>query len=441
MLLNNRKALIRFFTPLILETIFTTAAPMVLNMMVGTISNSSLTAISMVNTVLAVLNALFALFSTGTGVLVARQIGASDPVDAANVAEQSILFSTVSCTLFSLLCIVCASPLLRLFMPTAEQQLLDEGVLYLRLMLVSFPFLTMQNVITGILRGTGNSRTPMIFNMGSNVLLLLLAYILINRMGLGVWGAGMPYIIARVICAGLLLILLCKTHNSLPFRPRNMLRPRFSVLKRLLRMGASISVEGILVQLGYLVAGSLTVGLGTQNATIYNVASSVYSFGNIPANICMAAIPAITGQYLGAKDVRKARSCVWITWAVSITTCFLIAFGSALFGEKMCSLYSSDPEVIQQSARLLWLLIPVNLMAHTINSVDPGLRAGGDSPYVMWSSTVGVWCIRIPLTYLFCYVMDLSVFGIFLANGISFIYRIVRGVWRLHGVKWIHEAM
>ena len=79
----------------------------------------------------------------------------------------------------------------------------------------------------------------------------------------------------------------------------------------------------------------------------------------------------------------------------------------------------------------------LNIPASSINSVDPQLRAGGDVRYVMLVTLSAVWLIRLPLTYLFCFVWDWGVPGIFIGNSISLYYRAVMGLIRRRGDKWL----
>ena len=88
-----------------------------------------------------------------------------------------------------------------------------------------------------------------------------------------------------------------------------------------------------------------------------------------------------------------------------------------------------------------WLLLVLNIPASSINSVDPQLRAGGDVRYVMLVTLSAVWLIRLPLTYLFCFVWQWGVPGIFLANSISLYYRTIMGLLRRRGDKWLSKKV
>ena len=111
------------------------------------------------------------------------------------------------------------------------------------------------------------------------------------------------------------------------------------------------------------------------------------------------------------------------------------------FGTPISSIYSNDPATIAESARLIWILIFMNTTGMSINAIDPQLRAGGDVKYVMITTLIAVWGIRLPLTYFMCFHWNFGVLGIFLANTISLVFRVITGLVRYCGSKWMYKKV
>lgn len=121
----------RFTLPVVAENVLTIFIGLLFSRIISTISASALAAIGMSNTVMAVVSALFSVVTTGAAVLVSRQIGAQDGLGAAEeTIEQSLFLALVSSLALTALCMLTAQPMLRLLMPTAEDQLFDEAVRY-----------------------------------------------------------------------------------------------------------------------------------------------------------------------------------------------------------------------------------------------------------------------------------------------------------------------
>jgi len=112
-----------------------------------------------------------------------------------------------------------------------------------------------------------------------------------------------------------------------------------------------------------------------------------------------------------------------------------------VFAAPLSGIYSADPDVIALSSKLMWILIVMGLPAVSINAIDAQLRAGGDVKYVMMSTMTGVWLIRLPLTYLFCFVWDFGVLGIYGANTIALYYRAMLGLLRHRTDKWLTKKV
>ena len=91
-----------------------------------------------------------------------------------------------------------------------------------------------------------------------------------------------------------------------------------------------------------------------------------------------------------------------------------------------------------QSAKVLWVWLLFDLPGVAINVNDPILRTGGDTKMVMAETAAPVWGVRIPLTWLFCYVLGTwGAAGVVLANVISVIIRAIVGQMRIRGGKWL----
>ena len=327
---------------------------------------------------------------------------------------------------------------MRLLMPAADAVMFTEATRYFRVLMVSLPFYVLHGVLSSVCRATGDSRNPLLVAIFMNVAQLALGYLLIILLPLEEIGAGLAYVGCRALGAGLMLLLLCRDHRHFSLQLRNLCRPRPAVFARILRIGIPVSVESLFVQVGYLLANSMAIALGTFEAGVYQVLTTINTFPGVPQTICATVAMSAVGHLLGARQpdlAKKAGRLIWLCGiGITAALCLLVI----LIGAPFAGLYSSDPATVQATASLTWVLLVLDIAAVSINAIDPQLRAGGDVRYVVVVTLSAVWLIRLPLSYLFCFVMDLGVLGIFLANTISLYYRAVLGFLRHCGVKWIH---
>jgi len=424
-----------FTVPVILENILTVAITMVFATYVGKLSSSSLAAMGTVNTIISVLTSLFHLTTTGASVLVARLVGAGDQWGSSIAVEQSLGFTGLSSGLLCLLFAVFATPVIRLIIPTAEPQLFEETVLYFRMLVISFPFYLLYLICCNILRAAGSSTVPMLVSIFLNVSHIIFCAVVVTSTDLGLFGLGLAFIICRIAAAAIVAFFLFKNH-SFHLSVKHIFKPDFPMLKRILNIGLPDAAANVCVQLGYMVANSMIVGLGTAEATVFQVVNQAHPFCSIPQTICSALTIPFVGQALGEKNIPKARKNTNTILLIGFIASVVLSLILMALGPIATSLFSNDSEIIRESADILWLLLVFNIFGITINTIDPALKTGGDAKFTMIVSSLAVWLIRIPLTYLFCYVWPLGVHGIFYANYVNLLVRAAAGLLRYRGSKW-----
>lgn len=432
---------LRFVVPVILENCLTIFIGMAVSMVISGISPSALAAIGMANTIVTVIVAFFSVITSSVSILVARQVGAGENEDAADSIEQSTFIALFSSLALTVLFVAFATPLLKLVMPTAEEVMFLEAVRYFRVVMISIPFYILYSVFAGACRALGNSKVPMYTALAMNISQLIFAWLTINVMGLNEIGAGIALIVCRFVGAAMLFYTLMKDRRRFVLKVKKMLVPKFSVCRRLVRIGLPTCFEMIFVQLGYMLANSMSIALGTFESGVYQIINTINSFTGVPQGICSVIAMSAVGHLLGRKSYKDAKKAGWMIWGLGLSAGAVLGLLAMAFGVPFCGLYSSDPATVNESARLLWILLFMNATGCSINVIDPQLRVGGDVKWVMTCTLLAVWLIRLPLTYFMCFRWDMGVLGIYLANTISLAFRMLMGIIRYCGNKWMYKKV
>lgn len=441
--MKNRELdqIMRFTAPVALENLLAQVIAMLVPAFVGGISGSALAGGGLVNTAITMYTAVFSLMTVGGAVLLARSIGANDREAAAHVTEQSILLATIVSIVMMVASLIAAEPIMRILMPAAEDQMFYEGVVYFRYMMISFPALIIHSVVTALLRAAGNSRGPMLATTVLNVIQVVAAAVLIRELGAGIAGAGLSYVVARGIGMVMVLVMILRYHGNFRIRVARLFKPHLPTWWRMIRVGTPNTLESLMVQAGYLTANSMIVGLGTHQATVYQVTNTLYGFAAYPQGICGPILISFVGQALGAGMVDKAKKTLWGIYSVGMVASLVISLAVALLVDPLSRFYTSDPLVLEECRTTIWFMFVLCIPAMSINAMDPGLRTGGDSKWIMAYTVFAVWCIRIPLTWLFCYHFNGGVVGLFVANTISLIFRALCSQFRFHTGRWLHSEV
>ena len=146
----------------------------------------------------------------------------------------------------------------------------------------------------------------------------------------------------------------------------------------------------------------------------------------------------LIGNLLGAKRYDEAKKCQRRLLAVSLTAAVTLGLCMAIFSYPLSGLYTKDETVQRECVKVMWLMIGYAFFGLLINLNDPILRVAGDMRYVMGYTVLLVWGLRLPFTWLFCYVLDMGAFGVQLANIVSLVARAAAGVLRIRRGKWVY---
>ncbi len=435
--LRDKHPTLNFVLPVMLECLLSTGAGLIFSWLIGGISGSALTTIGLGNQVVNLIVGTATMLVTGSSILCARLLGAGDRLEASKVVEQTLTLSVLSSVAVTALCLIFAHPMMDLLMPNAEPAVLAEGISYFRVLILSLPAVFLINAANSALRASGDGRSPMFVTFTQCGLQLIFAWIFLRVMGMDVMGAGLVYLLSRLLGTALSAVILLHSpryHLNL----RNALKPNFAIYKRILAVGVPTSVESIFVQIGYLVANSMLIGLGTFEAAVFNVANTLYSFIAVVQTIASSAGPTIIGQLIGAKEYVRAKKSGWMIWLIGCGTTAILCALLLIFGSQLTPIYSSDPAVQKAATRLLFAAVVMCAPAISLNTLDPQLRVGGDTKYVMYVTIIAVWAIRLPLTWLFCYYWSMGAAGVFWANTISLTFRAVLNMARFIKGKYLY---
>lgn len=432
---EERSFALRFTMPLIFENMFVSGLGLVFSAIVGNISKSSLAAMGTGTQILNFIIAVFSAITTGSAILCARLTGRHDREGASHVVEQVLFLAPVSSIAMMLVLLLTSVPVTRLLMPGAEEAFFNEGLTYYRMVLYSLPALITFNALMGVLRAVGESRLAMLSSVVMTAVQLTSAYVFVNLWNMQVAGAGLAYVVCRYVGAAIAVAEVLRHRRSFYVNAQRVLHPDRATCMRMLRVGAPNSIDSLAVQSGYLIINTMLIGLGEFAASVYNVLSTLTGLAGICQSVGNCASTTMVGQRIGAGDVKGARRSYVRILLLSLLASNVVCGFIVIFSTTSASFFSKG-EVMVSSAALMWNLIPYNIPALGVNVCEPAARVGGYGKSVMVSCCLCVWLIRLPLTYLFCYPLQMSVTGVYLANAVSLLARALCAMVMIGRKKW-----
>ena len=424
--------------PIILENLFQTSLGTVSMLMVSRLGPAAIAGIGTATQLLWVTQAAFAAITTGTTVLVARFTGAKQPDDANAVVKQSMLVSLLLSLVFGLLGIYLADWFI--IMMGADPDVVEAGAAYLRITMAASFFMVTMFTISGALRGAGDSRTPMIVSGIINVINVAASYLLIfGGLGvpaLGIAGAAWGVTISRAIGTGMLFWFLVRGKGVISIRGLQGWAPDLKLIWRMMRLGLPTMGEQLLMSGGMLIFTIISISLGTIVFAAQRITFQVMSLTYMPGFGYALAATSIVGQYLGAKrpDLSEHAN----THSVRMATILMTSIGivSAAFGKPLMRIFTQDPEMIRVGAQAMWV-IALSWPTMAIGQVLAGsLRGAGDTRFPMYTTFLGIWLMRVPLSYLLGPVLGWGLSGIYLAMSVDSAIRAVALWLRYRAGSW-----
>lgn len=425
--------------PVMAEMLLQTLAQIVDMAMVGRLGKSSIAAVGLSFRPLFVGQAIFLGLGVATTALVARFIGAGDKAKATRAAEQSLLTTSVLAFVLAAFGYFAARPI-TVFMG-AETDVITLGTTYLKGFSPGLFFLMLATIMTSALRASGDTRTPFYAGAISNVVNVILNYILIFGIlgfpALGVLGAAIATSISRVVAAAIMFSALLRGKGGLHLNWQDFATLDWDIVTRLFKIGVPAAIERFVQSLSMMLHIKILATLGTTAVAISTLSGNIEQLSFMPSIGFAVAASTLVGQSLGARQPEEAERSGW--GAVRLCSWFMGSMGLLfiLAPALFVRIFTSDPTVIEP-AKIVLRLVGLAQLPQAVGFVTSGiLRGAGDTKAVLGIGIVGNVLIRLGLSYLFVVLLGWGLWSAYLAVVVDWLVRggllaywVSRGKWK-----------
>ncbi|WP_375533592.1 MATE family efflux transporter [Alteribacillus sp. HJP-4] len=431
------KIIIVLAVPAVIENFFQTMLGFADTFFVAQIGLEEVSAIGVTNAVLAIYFAIFMAVGVGVNVLMVNAAGAGNYKRASKVAQQGIILASFIGLFTGLVTFIFAEPLLRLL--GVEQRVLEIGALYFRIVAVPSIFMAYMFVLSSVLRGIGNTKSPMKAVIIANVVNIILDYVLIFGFlfipALGIVGAGIAGVFARIV-GTVVLVYYIQKNNQITFY-KEWWRIHKDYQKELLGLGTPAAGERLAMRIGQVVYFGFIVALGTNTFAAHQIAGNIETFSYMIAYGFAAAATIIVGKQVGAGNYNEAKS--YAKLISDISAFFMIFMGVLLFllGEWIGSFFSEDSVVIAEIGTALKIAAVFQPFLAILLILTGAYQGARNTKYPMYLTTMGMWIVRTGLVYMLAVQMNMGIAGVWTAIGIDIVFRAIVLWYRMEKNKWI----
>lgn len=432
---------VRIAMPAFIELLLAQLVSMADTMMVGQIAPYAISAVGVSGNPILLLQMVMIALNVGTTALVSRYKGEGDMHKANSVMRHALLLTAGLAVIFAAAGYALSGPMVR-FMGVTDKLTFDAAVEYMQIRFIGFLPLMLPAAVTAALRGVGDSRTAMYYNLAANVVNVIFNYLMIyGNFGfprMEVAGAAWATDIGSVVACIMSLVVLLRGKKYLWLNLKEKFKFDGVIIKNFLIIGLPAMFEQFVVRVGLIIYTRIAVSLGTIQYATHQVCINIGGLSFMPGQAITAAVTSLTGQCLGKKRIDMAvgyNRCSQVSALCVGLVCFVIFF---FFGAPIVRLYSPDERVIslgKQVLRLIALYQPFQSMQYALSGA---LQGSGDTRASAIIMCVTVMIIRPVFAHLAVNVLDLALMGAWYAMAADWIIRCILTFFRYSSGKWKH---
>lgn len=416
-------ALIKFALPVLGALILQAAYGAVDLMVVGQFGDaSSISAVGTGSTFMQMVTFVITSLAMGSTVIIGQHIGEDKPKKAGDaVGTTIVLFAIVGIILTILLELGAGGLMALLQVPEASY---DKAVTYVRICSGGILIIIAYNVISGILRGVGNANLPFIFVGIACVVNIIGDLLFVAVLHMDAAGAALATVLAQLVSVIASLFVLQKQSLPVSFS-RQQCRIYGNELKKILNIGVPIALQEAMVQVSFLVINTIVNNMGLMPSAGYGVAQKIVSFIMLVPSSVMQTVSAFVAQNIGAGKPDRAKRGYFTAMITGCTVGIFIFLAGFFGGGLLSSLFTSDADVIAQSALYLKGFSVDCILTCILFSSIGFFNGSGNSIPVMIQGISSAFLIRIPVSILMSKLPNTSLMLVGFATPITTIYGII----------------
>lgn len=396
------KRIVEFSIPMLIGNIaqqfYNTADSIIVGRYIG---DNALAAVGSASPVLNLLLVLFVGLSVGAGIMVAQYFGAKDRENLSRTIGNCLTLTALSSVIIMVVGPLVTRPLLELL--NTPESIIDWCTGYLNILFLGSVGFSYFNILSGILRGLGDSVSALVFLLVSTALNVVLDIVFVANFDMGVPGVALATVLAQGLSAVLCLLKLAKMGEHFDMN-LSMLKPDRDMAWTVLKLGLPSGLTQAIFSMAMIMVQSLTNSFGELVIACNVIVMRVDGFAMMPNFSFGSGMTTFAGQNIGAGKVDRVekgtRDGTLIAVGVSTAITVILLF----FGHYLMHVFTDTPELVALSQRMLRILA-VGYIAMAVTQCLSGvMRGAGDTMTPMWISIVTTVIIRVPLAYILAHL-------------------------------------
>jgi putative MATE family efflux protein len=389
--------ILRFALPMLIGNVFQQLYTLINSIIVGNfVGKEALAAVGASFPLIFTLISLVMGIAIGATIIIAQYFGAKDMKNVVRAIDTLMVFTIISSIGVTIIGILLSKPIFKL--TDLPDDVLPLAVTYFNIYMIGMVFAFGLNSIAAILRGMGDSKTPLYFLIISTILNIGLDFLFVLGFGWGVAGVAWATVISQAVALAFAVVYLNNKHEIFKLTWR---KPEFdrSIMAKSLKIGFPVGFQQAFVALSMLAMYWLVNRFGTNVTAAFSVAFRIDSFASMPAMNFAMALAAFVGQNLGANKPERVKKGLISTFYMTSIIAIAISLIGVLFAGPVMRLFTNDAEVIAIGKDYLQIVTGFYILFSTMFVVGGVMRGAGDTFIPMLITFFALWVVRIPVGY------------------------------------------
>jgi len=395
---NSGSLIFKFAIPMLIGNVFQQLYNVVDSIIVGRyIGKQALAAVGASFPLIFMMISFVVGVAMGTTIIVSQYFGARDIKMVKRSIETLYVFLFFASIIVTILGISLSGPIFRLI--NLPEDVMPQAITYFNVYLLGTIFFFGFNGISSVLRGLGDSKTPLYFLVISTIMNVILVWLFVAVFKWGVAGSAWATVIAQAGAFFTGVIYLNRTHEIVKLNSLNLVFDR-AIFRKSLMIGLPTGLQQTFVSMGMLAVTRIVNGFGTDVIAAYSVAMRIDSLAVMPAMNFGAALSTFVGQNLGANKPERVKQGFKATFMMSGALALLTSLFVIVFREQLMHLFTDDVAVIAIGAEYLVIVSSFYIFFSAMFVIGGVMRGAGDTLIPMFITLFALWVIRIPAAWI-----------------------------------------
>lgn len=391
------KSILMFSIPMLIgniaQQLYSTVDSIVVGHYVG---DNALAAVGSAAPLFNMLLVLFIGISAGASIMVAQYFGAKSREELSNTIGTCITVTAIASLFLMIVAPPFVHPILKLL--NTPDSIINDCASYLKIMMYGVAGMAYYNILSGVLRGMGDSYSALVYLVVATIVNIVLDLLFVAKFNMGVPGVALATVIAQGISSVMCMVKLARMRETFDLTPKQLMMTKKHV-KKIITLGLPSGLTQAIFSSAMIIVQSLTNSFGEMFIAANVIIMRVDGFAMMPNFSFGTALTTYAGQNVGAGKYdrvtkgAKQGTLIAVTCSATITAIIL------LFGKYLMGIFTETTELVEMSRYLMGILAFGYIAMAVTQSLSGIMRGAGDTVTPMWVSLITTVLIRVPVAY------------------------------------------